>query len=188
MTDPQQEYQSLDELFRKTFDNLPDAPAPSGWDTPSERVWNHVERNIQPPKSGWTLQAIGLVLAFAVTLAVGLYLYMARPAVQEQQDAAQPAPTAAPAAETPTNPQPAVSEPNPAEALPTTTAKQLAKPQPDKPKQSLPAAANSTEENAADSKRPSSPTAAPLPGTKPASPNSTERQRSEGGKKDDKEQ
>lgn len=187
MTDPKQEYQSLDELFRKTFDNLPDAPAPSGWDTPSERVWHHVERNIQPPKSGWTLKAIGLVSAFAVTLAVGLYLYMARPAAQ--QDAAQPAPTAAPAAETPTNnTQPTGSEPSPAEALPTTTAKQPTKPQPDKPKQSAPAAANSAEENAADAKRPSSPTAAPLPGTKPASPNSTERQRSEGGKKDDKEQ
>jgi hypothetical protein len=178
MTDPNQEYQSLDELFRKTFDKLPDSPAPSGWDAPSERVWRHVERNIQPPKSGWTLQAIGLVSAFAVTLAVGLYLYMARPAAQ--QDAI---PTALPAAETP-----AVSEPSPAATLPapaaTPAAKQPAKPQPEKPKQSAPAAPNSAEENAADAKRPSSPTAAPLPGTKPASPNSTERQRSEGGKKD----
>lgn len=180
MTDPNQEYPSLDDLFRETFDNLPDTPARSGWDTPSDRVWNHVQHNIQPPRTGWTMQSIGLVAAFAVTLAVGLYLYTARPAVQ--QDAAQPAPAVTPV-EVPSSAQPVASEPTPAVVSPTPSqpaaGKSAEKPQSAKPKPGAPA--NSAEKNAADTKRPS-PTAAPLPGTQPVSPNSSERQRSEGGK------
>ncbi len=177
MTDPKQEYQSLDELFRKTFDNLPESPAPSGWDVPSERVWSHVQTNIQAPKTGWTLQAIGLVSAFAVTLAVGLYLYTARQSELQPVPLPPVAPVEVPAANTgPTVNNPAATQPD---------MQPVAKPiksQPTKPKATNPAA-NSAEENAADGKR-SLPKAAPLPGTKPASPNSTERQRSEGGKKD----
>lgn len=75
----QKEFESLDELFRKTFDNLPDTPAASGWDTPSEKVWNHVHNHIAAPKTGWSAQSVTLVAAFAVTLAVGLYLLFNRP-------------------------------------------------------------------------------------------------------------
>ena len=177
MIDPKQEYQSLDELFRKTFDNLPDSPAPSGWDTPSERVWSHVQTNIQAPKTGWTLQAIGLVSAFAVTLAVGLYLYTVR------QVGVQPIPLPpAVSVEAPTRTEPTAIDPTAVQPEPMPTAKPSIKPQSSKPKPAQSPAANSAEENAA-AKR-SMPKAAPLPGTKPVSPNSTERQRSEGSKKD----
>lgn len=87
------DFESLDELFRKTFDNLPDTPAKSGWDTPSERVWQHVRTQIKPPKSGWSIQTLSLLAAFAVTLTVGLYLLLSRPATQEKP-AATPPPTA----------------------------------------------------------------------------------------------
>ena len=87
----QKEFESLDELFRKTFDNLPDAPAHSGWDTPSEKVWDHVRANIAPPKTGWSMQSLTLIAAFAVTLTVGLYLLLNRPD-QPKSPAAAPAP------------------------------------------------------------------------------------------------
>lgn len=72
MTEPQ-ELRSIDELFRNTFNNLPETPADSGWDTPSERVWQHVRENIPAPRTGWSLQSLMLLAGFAVTLAVGLY-------------------------------------------------------------------------------------------------------------------
>lgn len=97
MTDPK-EFETLDQLFRKTFDDLPDTPAASGWDTPSARVWQHVQSQIKPPRSGWSAQAITLLAAFAVTLAVGVYLYLGRtnkattPATETPVAAEQPAP------------------------------------------------------------------------------------------------
>lgn len=96
----QKEFESLDELFRKTFDNLPDAPAHSGWDTPSEKVWDHVRANIAPPKTGWSMQSLTLIAAFAVTLTVGLYLLLNRPD-QPKSPAAAPATSTETALETP---------------------------------------------------------------------------------------
>ena len=74
MTDPK-EFESIDDLFKKSFDNLPDTPAASGWDLPSEKVWQHVQTQIKPPRTGWSTQTIALIAAFAVTLAIGLYFY-----------------------------------------------------------------------------------------------------------------
>ena len=95
------EFESLDELFRKTFDNLPETPADSGWDTPSERVWQHVQSQIKPPRSGWSGQTLRLIAAFAVTLAVGLYLFLNR-AENPKTHPATPPPTIVETAETPT--------------------------------------------------------------------------------------
>ena len=67
MTEPQ-DFESLDELFRKTFDGLPENASPSGWDRHSDRVWQHVQTSIQPPRSGWSTKAITLVSALAVTI------------------------------------------------------------------------------------------------------------------------
>jgi len=75
----QKEFESLDELFKKSFDNLPATPASSGWDSPSERVWQHVQKQIKPPQSGWSTQTLTLIAAFAVTVTVGLYLLLNRP-------------------------------------------------------------------------------------------------------------
>ncbi len=72
MTEPQ-ELRSIDELFKNTFNNLPETQAATGWDTPSERVWDHVRDNIQAPRSGWSLQSLMILAGFAVVLAVGLY-------------------------------------------------------------------------------------------------------------------
>ncbi len=107
MTDPK-EFESLDELFRKTFDNLPDTPAKSGWDTPSEHVWQHVQTQIKPPKSGWNTQTLTLIAAFAVTIAVGLYLLFNRP---DTVSPATPAATPPAVAETTEKPAVAVQEP-----------------------------------------------------------------------------
>lgn len=78
MEDPQA-HKSLDELFRKTFEGLPENPAPSGWDTPSPRIWEQVRSQIKPPKSGWTTQSILLLSGLAVVLLLGLYWALSRP-------------------------------------------------------------------------------------------------------------
>lgn len=108
----QKDFESLDELFRKTFDNMPDTPAKSGWDTPSERVWQHVQREIRPPQSGWSTQTVALIAAFAVTLTVGLYLYFNRPAQPETPVVSPPPATAQ------TTQQPPVSTAEPAIEVP----------------------------------------------------------------------
>lgn len=69
----------IDELFRKTFENLPDAPDASGWDTPSEKVWKNVQANIQKPRSGWGVQSIIALGALALILAAGLYWMLSKP-------------------------------------------------------------------------------------------------------------
>jgi hypothetical protein len=81
MTDPI-EFQSIDELFRRTFDGLPETPAPNGWDQPSNQVWEQVKTRIKPPRSGWSTQTIVLVSAFAVILALGLFLLFRKPVAQ----------------------------------------------------------------------------------------------------------
>lgn len=103
MTEPQ-DFESLDELFRKTFDGLPENASPSGWDRPSDRVWQHVQATIQPPKSGWSTKAITLVSALAVTIVVGLYLFVSRssspdtiPATSEEPVVTIPTPATTPA-------------------------------------------------------------------------------------------
>lgn len=84
------EFESLDELFRKTFQDLPDTPSTSGWDTPSERVWQHVQKQIKPPRSGWSTQTVALLAAFAVTLVLGLYLLLNRPDAQTETPVVAP--------------------------------------------------------------------------------------------------
>jgi hypothetical protein len=113
MTDPK-EFQSVDELFRKTFDNLDAAPAPNGWDTPSDRVWEHVQTQIRP-KSGWSAGAWTTLAVFAVTLMVGLYWAMSSPSPTTE-------PTPVPAAEQPKTAEsptaPAATQPAAVEEVP----------------------------------------------------------------------
>ena len=109
MTEPQ-DFESLDELFRKTFDSLPETPSKSGWDRPSERVWQHVQATVQPPQSGWSAKAVTLVSALVVTVAIGLYLFVIRPGQSDEINtkAAETAVVAAPPATAP--PTPAIVE------------------------------------------------------------------------------
>lgn len=83
MTEPK-ELRSIDELFRNTFNNLPDTPADNGWDTPSEQVWAHVQKHAQPPANGWNMQTLIILAGFAVTLVVGLYFAFSAPNKAEE--------------------------------------------------------------------------------------------------------
>lgn len=84
------EFESIDKLFRQTFDNLPETPASNGWDMPSDRVWSQVQTNLRPEKTSWYNGKTGwLVSASAIVIALGLYFALTRetvekPAQQEQ--------------------------------------------------------------------------------------------------------
>lgn len=127
MTEPQ-ELRSIDELFRNTFNNLPDTPSESGWDTPSEQVWKHVSEQIKAPGSAWnlksrmTLSNVLWVLGGSLSVAIlfGLYYAYVKPADLETKPKAAEPPTAtsvetpAPAQENsvrPTEIRPEVSTP-----------------------------------------------------------------------------
>jgi hypothetical protein len=88
MTDPK-EFHSVDELFRKTFDQLDQSPAANGWDTPSNQVWEHVQTQIKP-NPGWSAGVWTTIASFAVILVVGMYLALQKGTV----------PSTAPATET----------------------------------------------------------------------------------------
>jgi len=166
MTEPQ-DFNSLDELFRKTFDNLPETPAPSGWDRPSDRVWQHVQATVKPPRSGWSTKAITLVSALAVTVAIGLYLFVIRPVQPaETTTPAEQAVMTAPTVETPVETVAAMPAPEQALVQKQTTAPAI---QPQQ-KQKL-SAPNTRETEPAASQRPTG--SIPLPGSKSAPPNTT---------------
>ncbi|MEI6408108.1 MAG: hypothetical protein WCR52_01885 [Bacteroidota bacterium] len=193
MTDSK-DYRSIDELFKRTFDELPDAPSAGGWDVPSDKVWEHVQTRIQTPKSGWTAQTLALVSAFAVVLLIGLYFLVASGSDKQENKAATEtanstanvststtaapiapavAPVMAPATQTETV---ALEKAAPRVA---TTPKAPKKTEPFKSKMQVSQSVAAPEKpahneavNHADAPaRPSG--ALPLPGTKPASPNST---------------
>jgi len=121
MEDPQ-EYKSLDDLFRKTFEELPESPSPSGWDAPSPRVWEQVQANIKPPKSGWTTQSLLLVAGMAVVLLLGLYWALTRPVLPDTD--VQPVATEQPAVAT----TPAMTRTEAPVEAPTATAVMPARP------------------------------------------------------------
>ncbi len=166
MTEPQ-DFNSLDELFRKTFDNLPETPAPSGWDRPSERVWQHVQATVKPPNSGWSAKAISLVSALAVTVAIGLYLFVIRPETPAETTApAEQAVMTAPVVVTPAETVAAIPAPEQTFVQKQTTAPAI------QPKQKLVLSVPDTRETEpAVSQRPTG--SIPLPGSKSAPPNNT---------------
>lgn len=70
----QQQMDSIDEIFRQTFGNLPPTPSADGWDSPSEKVWNQVQAAVQHRDSHWsrTRQWVALA-ALAVAVTAGIY-------------------------------------------------------------------------------------------------------------------
>jgi outer membrane biosynthesis protein TonB len=60
---------ALDQLFKKSFESLSEAPDANGWDTPSPRVWQNIQTEIAPQSvlyskylwSGLGLAAIALL-------------------------------------------------------------------------------------------------------------------------------
>jgi hypothetical protein len=92
------ELESLDKIFRSTFDGLQDTPAPNGWDTPSDRVWAQVQQGIGKRDNGWTpTKTMVAAAAVAVVVALGLYLAFrpTTPATETPQE--QPAVVVTPA-------------------------------------------------------------------------------------------
>lgn len=185
MTDPK-EFNSLDELFRKTFEDLPDTPAPSGWDAPSPRVWDEVRVRLKPPRSGWSSQTLMLVSGLAVVLLLGLYWVLSRP-----DQAAEMPPAAETPAATATTPElretTTIATPQSVEtpaaqpkisAAPTrqTSRQEQKSVQPEIP---VSPARNSTERLKEEHGRVRPSGSAPLPGSNPASPNTTVRRQAE---------
>ncbi|MCY7328089.1 MAG: hypothetical protein LH618_06050 [Saprospiraceae bacterium] len=166
-----EEFEPLDELFRKTFQDLPATPTASGWDTPSPRVWQRVQSQINPASTGWALQTWALLAAAAVIVAVGLYFAFGR---------TEPAPLP-----TPLPVEQPIAQPPAVESAPTETAPAASVEKPAaKPSGKVrPAATGTRPTPAVNSSTPrgeenrSGHQAVPLPGSKPAAPNSTEREK-----------
>lgn len=164
----------IDDLFRQTFESLPDTPAASGWDTPSDRVWKHVQANMQTPRKGWGIQSILLMSAFAIVLSAGVY-WMLQPTASVQHP---DTPGAAPLEQ---------HQPGDSDITPQTPEKQppaadIAPKTPVNGNKTKPTATQHS--NDAHPAKPETNTAQPLPGSKPTlPPNTTEAQK----KKDEKE-
>jgi hypothetical protein len=79
MTDNQEKH-SIDDLFHQAFEALPPQPGTSGWDKPSDRVWQHLEKQIDTPTKGNNLfgKIVGGVAVLAV--AVTAWYYWSQPA------------------------------------------------------------------------------------------------------------
>ncbi len=162
----QQAQSPLDDLFRNSFENLPDTPAESGWDTPSDRVWQHVQANIQQPRNGWGTQSLVLLALIALTLTAGLYWMFSGPT---EKPAATPsvAPIEQPVL-TPSATEIQVNQPSDSAPKSSTGTTKSKAPQP----------SNSTEGT---QPKPGNNTAQPLPGSKPTlPPNTTEAQKKKG--------
>ena len=191
MADPQ-EFNSLDDLFRKTFDDLPETAAPSGWDTPSPRVWDQVQVRLKPPRSGWSTQTIILVSGLAIAIMLGLYWALSKtetPAVQptagrtEQPAAAvtspQPAAPVSPPETVVANKEDAKPATSGAKAPRHTVRRSASAPVQSTPAVAPPQAANSTERLAEEPGRHRPSGSVPLPGSRPASPNTTVKRQAE---------
>ncbi|MGI9160995.1 MAG: hypothetical protein ACR2K1_14710 [Saprospiraceae bacterium] len=86
----QHELQSLDKLFKKSFDDLPDTPAASGWDQPNPHVWQNLQSAIRPaPAKRWRWQYCAAIVG-AIATAVAI-LYLSNPASKQEEPPA-PAP------------------------------------------------------------------------------------------------
>ena len=170
----QQANSPIDDLFRKTFENLPDSAAESGWDTPSERVWENIQTNISGSGKTWGTKSLILMAVLAIAVAGGLYWMLTRntdkPAVSPPPvitPVEQPVATPSTAPEIQPGNQPVVA-PKPSSGNGTT-----------KDTQSKPAPRNTTEEQKA---KPGENTAQPLPGSKSTlPPNTTEAKKGKGG-------
>lgn len=165
-----EEFEPLDELFRKTFQDLPATPTASGWDTPSSRVWQRVQSQIKPASTGWALQTWALLAVTAIVMAVGLYVVLGKPRPT-------PVPTPLPVTQPTITPPASAATPTgvvPSAPLEKSVSKSNGKNRPAATDVRSNPAVNSSIPRGEDRSRPQ---ASPLPGTKPAAPNSTEREK-----------
>jgi outer membrane biosynthesis protein TonB len=174
-----QDKDPIDDAFRRAFDELPEVPASSGWDAPSEKVWAGIQTGMPTtPKSNFRMY---LIAALGVTAMIAALFWMLRqPASVSVSPRAQPpAPVEVPVA-VPVPAPSAIQVPK-EEAHPAPTVQKSKH----KHKATAPAPAHSDEAPAA-SKHPAQPgTSMPLPGSEQVPRNTTEkRQKTEGGKQE----
>ncbi len=153
----------LDELFRKSFDELPAAPAASGWDTPSAQVWENVQDQIKTTRTPWRSWVTAAV-ALVVTAVAVWFWYQNRPETTPA-NLPQTTPTEQPASQ----PQPTVDSAAPAPNAPVTTTPNTPVTGKSK-KQTAPTTPLPTTEA-----EPLPGSSQPLPGAKKVFPNNTER-------------
>jgi hypothetical protein len=102
MTEPQP-FDAVDELYRRTFEELPPSPASSGWDTPSPKVWDTIYRQLPQTRGGWSVSG-WLLTGFLMAL-LGMVLWRLLPDAERaaatplQEDQAVTAPATSSAAE-----------------------------------------------------------------------------------------
>lgn len=176
--DTSKDVNPLDNFFRNTLESLPDTPSESGWDQPSDRVWQQVQAGIKAPQSGWSLKTWALVGLGAGLLLTALYFMVGQKPkpVPAPQNVAAPLPHST-ATEAPAALPESAPVPKPVETLGTATepSKKTAKPSnpkasaakaTDDPGNVLPAPENSG--------RVHPNTATPLPGSKDVPRNTRE--------------
>jgi hypothetical protein len=164
----QQANHPIDDLFRQTFENLPDTPAASGWDKPSEQVWQHIQSNIQPANKTWNLKTWFILAGSTMILAFGLYWLFAAPEVSKQQNR-------------PENHQPSGITPLETSAEQPDVAPQTGNEQPAAKKQPAKTTTKPLDKPETTTPSATQPSAQPLPGSKTTlPPNSTEAQKKEG--------
>lgn len=152
----------LDEFFRNTLENLPDTPGATGWDTPSDRVWQQVQGTLKTPPSGGHLRNWVLAGVVGAAALAGLYLF------------AGPKPSPAPVAQPETTVPPVVTPPVET-AAPSVTTAPAAEPARKNTKPASKSPRLEKEEGrTAPAQQPDRRTAAPLPGSKEAPHNTKE--------------
>jgi len=168
MTDPQAS-NPIDDIYRKTFENLPETPAGNGWDAPSDRVWQQIQGNITPPKKTWGVRALLLMAGLALLITAAIY-WLSKPS--EPANALPEVPEMAPIQQPVVTPS-AVATPAMPEISPDTPSKSKTKINPNGQTTAQPA---SKPAKAVDSG------AQPLPGSKSVMPpNSTEADKNKSG-------
>lgn len=78
----QQNFEQIDSIFRNAFQEMPETPAPNGWDQPSKKVWQGIESNLRPRViNRFPAQLLLLVSSAAVLSALAWYLSSRQPQV-----------------------------------------------------------------------------------------------------------
>lgn len=84
---------SLDEHFRRAFEELPNAPSASGWDVPSPRVWEGIDQTVNleaGPSVKGTALGTKLLTAAAVVATVTAALFYFWPKQKAPMPSAPP--------------------------------------------------------------------------------------------------
>lgn len=100
----QRDANPIDDLFRQSFEALPDAPSASGWDAPSEQVWQGIQTQMKPLSGAGFPKAWLLGVAAIACLTAGAWWFTRTPTPANSSNApVEHVPTASP---TPTNTTP----------------------------------------------------------------------------------